>query len=601
MSEKSPLKNFFKYATTFKKRIYTASFFSVLNKILDIAPPILIGMAVDVVVEKEQSLIAGWGFPSLKSQIFILAALTVLIWGLESLTEYIFSVMWRNLAQDIQHKMRTDAYAHMQNLDLQFFENKSSGELMSILNDDINQLERFLDVGANKIIQIITSLLFIGGIFFYLVPEIAVFSFLPIPFIIWGSLYFQRKIAPHYKNIRQEVGHLNQKLANNIGGILTIKSYTTENFENKNISAHSENYIHANQKAIRISSAATPLIRVVIVIGFLFILVQGAFAVDNGVLAVGSYSMMVFLIQRLLWPFRELGDVVDLFQRAMASVNRLLSLLHTPIHIQPGNTPLSLQLGEGQIKFENVNFSYIENHPVLKNLSFKFEAGKTTGIVGTTGSGKSTLIKLILRLYEPQSGSIAIENQNLKDLSLQTLRKHIALVSQDVFLFHGSVKDNIAYGNPNASHEEIMKAAKIAEAHDFITSLPQGYDTIVGERGIKLSGGQRQRVSIARAVLKDAPILILDEATSSVDNETEAAIQRSLDLISKDRTTIILAHRLSTIRHAHQIFVLENGEVAEQGTHEKLVGLDGIYNNLWQVQTGESAHIPSRQQNKKIS
>jgi ATP-binding cassette subfamily B protein len=270
----------------------------------------------------------------------------------------------------------------------------------------------------------------------------------------------------------------------------------------------------------------------------------------------------------------------------MASTNRVMDLLDTPIAIHPGHLSLPVETIRGEVNLDNITFAYYSGQPVIKNLSLHIPAGNTIAIVGSTGSGKSTLVKLLLRLYEIQGGKITLDGIDIRDILLSDLRRGIGLVSQDVFLFHGTVRENIAYGNPDASLSEVIAAAKIAEAHDFICQLPQEYDTIVGERGQKLSGGQRQRIAIARAVLKNPPILILDEATSAVDNETEAAIARSLEKITRNRTTIAIAHRLSTIRHADCIYVLEYGQLVEQGTHEELLSQQGIYANLWRVQTG---------------
>jgi ATP-binding cassette, subfamily B, bacterial len=286
----------------------------------------------------------------------------------------------------------------------------------------------------------------------------------------------------------------------------------------------------------------------------------------------------------LLWPFTRLGQTMDQYQRAMASINRVMNLLDTPIAIPTGTHKLSNLRGD--VEFRHVTFAYPDRSNALENLSLTVPAGKTIGIVGATGSGKSTLVKLLLRFYEVQQGEILLDGMDLKTIDLRSLRQCLGWVSQDVFLFHGSVAENISYGSFEASREEIIQAAIAAEAHDFITALPQGYDTIVGERGQKLSGGQRQRLAIARAILKNPTILILDEATSAVDNETEAAIQRSLLQITQNRTTIAIAHRLSTIRHAHCIYVMEQGRIQEAGTHEDLLSKSGLYAALWRVQLG---------------
>lgn len=596
MASKSPtpLSRLLAYSPKYRGLIYRAVTCSILNKIFDLAPPVLIGAAVDVVVEREQSAIASFGVEGVLGQLLVLTVLSVIIWSLESAFEYAYERLWRNLAQNIEHDMRLDAYAHIQNLELEYFENRSTGRLLSILNDDINQLERFLDVGANEILQVVTTVIIIGLAFIILTPSTAWMAIVPIPIIVWGAIAFQKFLEPLYGDVREKVSSLNSRLSNNLSGITTIKSFTTENYEIDRIKADSEAYRRSNQLAIKYSAAFVPLIRLVILAGFTSILLFGGLQVEQGTLAVGTYSVLVFMTQRLLWPLTRLGQTLDLYQRAMASTTRVMGLLDTPIQIHSGEIPLSLKIIKGEINLDHISFSYFEREPVLENLSLHIPAGKTIAIVGSTGSGKSTIVKLLLRLYEINSGEITIDGINIQDIVLYDLRRAIGLVSQDVFLFHGSVRENIAYGSPSAIEKDVMEAAKIAEAHEFIMELPQGYDTIVGERGQKLSGGQRQRLSIARAILKNPPILVLDEATSAVDNETEAAIARSLQHITENRTTIMIAHRLSTIRHAHCIYVMERGKIVEQGTHEELVADNGIYTALWQVQTGESKNIQLR-------
>lgn len=565
-----------------------ASAWSVLNKAFDIAPPMLIGAAVDIVVRQEGSVLASFGVRTPRSQIVVLALITFGIWLLESLFEYLHGVAWRNLAQTIQHELRIDAYTTMQTLELRYFEDRATGDLMAVLNDDVNQLERFLDRGANEILQVLTTAILIGAIFFYLAPGIAWLAFLPVPGILWGSFRFQRRLEPRYAAVRHQAAAVNAELSNRLGGIATIKAFTAEDDSVRRIAVESERYRAANRGAIRLSSAFSPLIRVVILVGFTATLVWGGFRAIDGSLEVGAYSVMVFLTQRLLWPLTRLGETFDLYQRAMASTNRILDVIDTAPAIGDGTIQLEAGEVKGEIRFEDVTFGYQASHPVLHRVSLEIPAGRTTAFVGATGSGKTTLIKLLLRFYDVDSGRITVDGHDLRTLSTRHLRRSIGLVSQDVFLFHGTVQENIAYGRPEAPFEEIRAAAEVAEAHEFIESLPDGYETIVGERGQKLSGGQRQRVSIARAVLLDPPILALDEATSAVDNETEAAIQRSLEKLSMGRTTIVIAHRLSTIRHADLIYVLTDGRVVETGTHEELVAMGGAYRGLWDVQTGEA-------------
>jgi ATP-binding cassette subfamily B protein len=581
-----PLRRLLDYGHKYRRQIWQATVCSILNKIFDLAPPGLIGVAVDVVVKKQDSLIAKLGVKDIYGQFLILSVLTVIVWILESVFEYAYARLWRNIGQNIQHELRQDAYRHIQELEIAYFEDRSTGALMSVLSDDINQLERFLDFGANEILQVTATVIIIGGAFFILAPSVAWMAMLPMPFILWGSVWFQRLLAPRYAEVREKVSLLNGQLANNLTGITTIKSFTAEEYEAKRMERESEAYRQSNHRAIALSAAFVPLIRMLILAGFTALLLYGGMEAVAGKMAVGTYSVLVFLIQRLLWPLTRLGETFDQYQRAMASTRRVFNLLDTPIAIHPGDKPLSVASVRGELVLRDVTFAYRDRAPVIKNLSLHIPAGKTIAIVGSTGSGKSTLVKLLLRLYEIQSGSITLDGVELRELNLKDLRRSIGLVSQDVFLFHGTVAENIAYGTFDAAPADIIAAAKVAEAHEFITQLPHQYETIVGERGQKLSGGQRQRVAIARAVLKNPPVLILDEATSAVDNETEAAIQRSLERIIQNRTAIAIAHRLSTVRNADCIYVMEHGKLVEWGRHEELLEHQGIYAGLWRVQMG---------------
>ena len=579
------LRDLFNYALEQDTKVRRGIIYSILNKIFDLAPPVLIGIAIDIVVEGSDSFIGNLGYSDRRQQLIILAILTFVIWGLESAFDYIAAVTWRNISQDIEHSLRTDTFNNVLGLDLAFFENKSSGRLMAILNDDVNQLETFLDNGANRLVQTATTVLVIGGTFLYISPLVAAFAFIPIPIIIFGSLRFTNRIAERYTKIRNDIENLNANLSNSITGILTVKSFNREKKESERITLSSNEVKSANYHAIRLSAAFIPIIRIAILFGFTATLLIGGFLALDGEIKVATYSVMLFITQRLLWPLTELGVIFDSYQKAMASFRRILNLKNTSPTINNGTEKLTSF--NKKIEISNLNFEYVKDFPVLNDISIDINKGQTTAIVGSTGSGKSTLIKLILRLYDSTSGEIKFDGKNIRDIELDSLRNKIGLVSQDIFLFEGTVFENIAYGNLDAKDEEVWEAAKLSESDKFINLLPNKENTIVGERGQKLSGGQRQRISIARAILKNPEILILDEATSAVDNETEAAIQRSINTLKEGRTVIAIAHRLSTIRNAEIIYVLEEGKVVESGNHESLLAINGVYSKLWSVQTGE--------------
>ncbi len=586
-----PLKRLLRYANNYRRDFQLATLYSVLNKFFDVLPEVLIGVAVDIVINGEKSFLAReilgqFGITQTWHQLILLGALNAVIWMGESWFEYLLCLRWRKLAQNLQHDLRLDAYDHVQKLDMAYFENQRTGNLMSVMNEDINQMERFLNGGANQIIQVICSSILVSTVFFVLQPKLAVIALLPVPAILFGAFWFQKKLAPRYAKVREAAGDVSARLNNNLLGLATIKAFATEEFEKQHIAQASAAYKDANAAAIAVSSAITPVIRMAILAGFTATLVYGGWLTLHNELAVGAYSVLVYLTQRLLWPMTGLAEVADMYQRSMSAIERAMNLIDTKIQISYDGKKLTASEVKGEIRFENVSFSYAD-HPTLQNINLTISSGKTVAFVGSTGSGKSTLVKLLLRFYSPQSGQILLDGQASDQINLQDLRRVIGYVAQDSFLTDGTIAENIAYGINNASDEAIYEAARAAEALEFIEKLPLGFATKVGERGQKLSGGQRQRLALARAILKNPPILILDEATSAVDNETEAAIQRSLDVISKNRTTIIIAHRLSTIRNADLICVLENGKMTETGTHQTLLKDQGTYAALWKLQTGE--------------
>lgn len=588
----SPMYRLFHFLKNYKKSVIWAVTSSVINKIFDLMPPILTAWIIDTAAGEMPGWVRQWGGDDFAqntvSVLVFFGILTILIFGFESLFEWSFKKEFMRLAQRVQHDLRMVAYGKMQSREIAFFEEQRTGNLMAMLNDDINQLERFLNTSFNEIIQLIVLVLFAGWSLIAVNVPLGLLGMLPIPFIVLGSFYYQKKVAPYYKEVREAVGKLSNRLENNISGIMVIKSFTAESFEKQRVNEVSENYQNANFRAIRWSSVYIPIIRMIIAVGFAGTLVIGAYwAMQTPPqFSLGSLAFFAMMIQRLLWPITRLGSVFDEFERARASARRVFGLIDTPNVIQNLTNPKKLPVSVGNIKLDGVEFSYKKGIPILDKLNLEIKKGQNIGIAGLTGAGKTTLIKLLLRLYDVTGGSIKLEGIDLRDLDMKELRRNIALVSQEVYLFHGTIRENIAYGMGELPMHKIQEAAEKAQLHEFIVTLPNGYDSIIGERGIKLSGGQRQRLSIARAILKDAPILILDEATSSVDMETEKAIQENLEYLTQDRTAIIIAHRLSTIRNADQIIVLKDGRILEKGNHEELIETKGLYSDLWEVQMG---------------
>lgn len=581
---RGPLGRLLAFARPYRRDTVLASVFSILNKLFDVLPELLIGVAVDVVVNRQASFVASLGVRDPAQQLLVLTALTVVVWVCESAFEYLYALRWRGLAQDVQHAMRQAAYEHLQRLPPAFIERERSGRLMAVLNEDVNQVERFLNTGANDLLQVFCSSLMVGGVFFVLTAKLAALALLPIPLIIIGAFWFQRRLAPRYAAVREAAGTLSTRLNNNLLGMATIQAYTAEAFEAGHLREASDGFRARNAEAIRVSAAITPVIRMAILAGFVATLLYGGLLTLRGELGVGSYSALVYLTQRLLWPLTRLADLTDLYNRAMASVDRVMALLDTPAPTVPSSR--LPDTARPVLQFEGVSFAY-DGRPALRDVTFHVPAGHQVALVGATGGGKSTLLKLLLRFLEPQQGRIRFDGLDVAQYDPASLRARIGYVAQHPFLTDGTIAENIAYGAASPDLARVERAARAAEVHAFVHALPDGYASRVGERGTQLSGGQRQRIALARAFYRDPDVLVLDEATSAVDNDTEAAIQRSLATWAQGRTLLVVAHRLSTVRHADQILVLEGGAITERGTHEQLVARNGTYAALWRLQTGE--------------
>jgi ATP-binding cassette subfamily B protein len=583
----SSLRKLSTYTARYRGRLRWATFCCVTHKVLDLASPILVGLALAIAATGGSPFLAPLGLIEPRSQILFLGGLTAVVWALESWFERAYVKLWRDLAQDVQHDLRMDAYAHVQRLSATHLESESTGRIAAVLTENINQIETFLNEGAAELVQMATNFVVTGLIYVIAAPTLAWAALLPMPLVLWGTFAFHERIGPLYARARERSGILSGQLVNNISGVATIRSYTAEPAEIGRLEGLSGEYRQANRDAVAVFANFRPLIRLAILAGFSTTIVLGGFQVLAGTLNPGTYALTLFLSQRFLWPFVHLGNAIDTFQKAMAGVDRVFDLLQAPVEPPGGALALARDEVRGEIVFDGVTFAYRAGLPVLEDFSLRLRAGETTGIVGATGVGKTSIVKLLLRFYDWDAGEILLDGRDLRAFRIRDVREAIGLVRQDEFLFSGTVRENIAYGRAGVSLDEVIEAARVAQAHEFIAELPDGYDAVIGERGIKLSGGERQRICIARAILKDAPILVFDEATSSVDNETEAAIHQALEQVYEGRTVLVITHRLSAVRNADAIHVLgEKGRIVEEGTHDELVSAGGFYSALWRVQTG---------------
>ncbi len=575
------------------------------ERLLSLAPPFVLGVAIDAVFTQNEPydlpLVPDGWIPTTRSgQLWFSFGL---IFGSFTLTGLLGAV--RMLAADyfshhLMYVIRTATYDKMQRLDIGFFDDQDKGELMSILNNDISNFERFFDDALTRAVRIVTVLAGITLILVYLNWQLAVVALLAVPLLALLTLWFMRRIEPIYDNIRASVGGMNTRLENNLGGIHLVKTMTTEAYESDRVDDVSYRYFRTNWNRIKISTIYHPGSSLVTSTSFAVTFIVGGYWVVigpppllSGTLTVGSLVTFLFMTQRFTAPLKQTATIIDQYENARASGKRVMGLMNMPTTIEDDPNATDLERPVGRVEYDDVSFRYeADGEQILEGIDFEAEPGETVALVGPTGAGKSTVLRLLTRMYDVESGAVRVDGHDVRDLTLSSLRESIGYVSQENYLFGGTVEENVAYGSFDADREAIVAAAKAAQAHGFITDLQEGYDTQVGEEGVKLSGGQRQRIALARVILSNPEILIFDEATSDVDTETEMLIQRSLDELTEDRTTFIIAHRLSTVKHADTILVLEDGEIVERGGHEELLAEDGLYANLWKVQAGEINELP---------
>ncbi len=607
----NPMKRLFReYGMRYKFQAIVGILASVFARVLDLLPPVMLAVALDAVFREEvtyaeafplgSSLIEPYVPATQLGQFYLTVGIIAGAFFLGAAFHWVRNWGFNSFAQNIQHDVRTDTYDKMQRLNMDFFADKQTGEMMSILSNDVNRLERFLNDGINSMFRLSVMVVGIGVLLFAYNWQLALVALLPVPLIAGFTYVFIRIIQPKYAKVRSTVGNVNSRLENNLGGIQVIKSSTTEDYESDRVEDVSMDYFDANWDAIETRIKFFPSLRVIAGIGFvvtffvggLWVFQDSAPGPFTGELREGTFVAFVLYTQRFIWPMAQFGQIINMYQRARASSARMFGLMDEPHRVAEDPSAVDLEVTDGRVEYDDVTFGYDEEETIVEDVSFEVEGGETLALVGPTGAGKSTILKLLLRMYDVDEGAIRIDGQDVREVTLRSLREKTGYVSQDTFLFYGTVEENLKYGTFGADREEVIEAAKMAEAHEFIRNLPEGYDTEVGERGVKLSGGQRQRISIARAILKDPEVLILDEATSDVDTETEMLIQRSIDKLTEDRTTFAIAHRLSTIKDAERIVVLEDGRIVERGTHEDLLENDGLYAHLWGVQAGEIDELP---------
>ena len=562
------------------RNLYTIAILSTLGlTAVNLAAPRVLSAMTGIVqqgMEVSSLQIVGW----------LTAALIIL---------YLLRIVFRFLSNYLAHKaawylvgdLRTKIYDKLERLDLGFFHDKQTGDLMSRVVNDTQDFELLY---AHIIPEMITNVVTFAGVLLILLTinwKLALITCFPIPLILVSGVIFAKKVRPFFRISQKKMGELNGKLQDNLSGIHEIQSFGQEEYETGRVDEKNFGHVKAMLKALKISAIFHPSVEFLSSIGTILVVAFGGFLALQGNLSVEDIVAFMLYLSLFYAPVSSLATLLENMQQSMAGAERVMMILDTPSKIQDKKGAKELKDVKGAISFENVTFSYNKETPVLKNISFSCKPGMMVALAGPTGVGKTTLTQLISRFYEPDSGCIRIDGQDIQDVTLDSLRKNISPVLQDTFLFNGTIEENIGYARPDATREEIEEAAKAADIHEDILLMPDGYKTQVGERGLRLSGGQKQRISIARAILRRSPIIILDEATASVDVETERQIQKAISSIAGKRTIIAIAHRLSTIRSADLILVMEDGVIAEAGTHEELIQKGGMYARMNRIQSSD--------------
>lgn len=568
------LKRFIEYYKPHKGLFFVDMFFSFLMAGFDLVFPVFTREIINNII------------PQGRMDLLIRGSIIMgILFIFRYISNYIVAYYGHVLGVRIEHDMRKDVFSHLQTLPFSYFDNNKTGHIMSRIVNDLRDITELAHHGPENLF--ISGVMLIGSFIILLVIEwrLTLILFTVVPIMIWFGISKRNKMEESFRKVRKKIANVNAQLENSISGVRVSKSFTNEDYEIEKFNEGNMEFSDARRESYKVMAEFISGIGIVTNFLNLVVISVGGYFVYANIINLGDLFAYTLYVNFFMQPIRKLTEFAQQLQDGATGFERFLEIMDIEPDIVDKEDAVELRDVRGEIQFKDVSFSYNdEEDTVLRNLNLSIEEGKTAALVGPSGAGKTTLCHLIPRFYDISAGEILIDGINIKDIKLESLRKNIGLVQQEVFLFTGTIKENILYGDAKASDEEVIEAAKKAEIHDFITTLPDGYDTYIGEKGVKLSGGQKQRVSIARLFLKNPPILILDEATSALDNETETLIQRSLDELAKGRTTLVIAHRLSTIKNADEILVLTERGLAERGNHEELLGRKGLYSSLYNSQ-----------------
>lgn len=560
---------------------------SIADGLAESVPPFVIGLAVGTIANGPTSLLGRLGFATARSRLLALGGVSVALWGLAAILEYIKEIQSAELADVVRRDLRLELYEHIQGLDVSMVESRDITEWMTVLDQDVDRVHDFIRQGTDPLVSMASNTFIVGTAFAIAAPGLGLAQLLIVPPLVLASMKLLKPLKEHVRVERRYAANLREVVSGNVQGISTLVSLDAQDDQLEKVREASELHLEQARLAHRVDAIYVPTLRSIVGVGFISTLTWGGWRAVEGAMSVGALDTLATTQLRLMASLARVGRGLENYQRTGAALERIYSTLEIESNIKSGDRRLEPSAVSGRITFNDLHFEYEEGRPVFDSLTLECKAGETTAVVGSTGSGKSTLTRLLMRFYDPKWGSVSIDGIDLRELHLRDLRRTIAMVPQEIVLFSGSIRENIAFGNPDASNAQVEDAARLAEAHDFVSDMPGGYETRIGFGGVTLSGGQRQRLAIARALLSKSQIIVFDEATSSLDYETEALIQRAVEGATEGRTAIIIAHRLSTIRRADKICVLEEGHLVEEGTHDELVAAGGLYANMWKVQTGE--------------